>query len=162
MNTGTERKVGDVTVRDLTVADYSVWLVMWKAYCTPWVPSENVTTVLWKRLIAEGDRIGFPRGLVAVDSQDRVIGLCHYVLHTHTWGTGWWCHCEDLFVLPEVRNGKVGRALLQSLLERGRAQGWDSIYGTTDKSNAAQFLYSRFTPADDRLFFSLDLKDLET
>lgn len=147
-----------ITIRDLNVADYSIWLTMWKDYCAPWIPTEEITSLLWKRL-TEDSQIGLPEGLVAVDSQNQVIGFCHYLRHTHTWGVGLWCYCEDLYVVPEARNKKVGRALLQFLLERGRECGWDSIYGETDKSNPAQFLYGRFTAADDRLMFSLDLKE---
>lgn len=147
-----------ITVRDLVVSDYQAWVSMWKDYCAQWLPPEEVTNLLWKRL-TEDSQIGLPAGLVAVDSKNQIVGFCHYLLHAHTWGAGWWCYCEDLYVVPEARNKKVGRALLQFLLERGKECGWDSIYGETDKSNPAQFLYGRFTPADDRLMFSLDLKE---
>ncbi len=115
-----------ITVRDVALVDYPIWLTMWKDYCAPWVPTEEVTNLLWKRLTEES-QIGLPEGIVAVDSQNQVIGFCHYLRHAHTWGVGWWCYCEDLYVVPEARNSKIGRALLQLLLDRGRGWGWDSI-----------------------------------
>jgi len=154
-----ESKTEIVIVRDLAASDYPMWIKMWKDYCSPIELSDEITDLLWNRLMDE-KQIGLPEGLVAVDSQNQQpIGFCHYLRHSHTWGTGWWCYCEDLYVLPEARNKKVGRALLQFLLERAKERGWDSIYGETDKSNPAQFLYGRFTNVDDRLMFSLDLRE---
>ena len=60
------------------------------------------------------------------------------------------CYLEDLFVSPEARGSGAGRALIEAVLERARAHGWDKVYWHTREDNArARALYDSFTGADD-------------
>ena len=150
--------MGTLYVRNIESKDYKAWHAMWQAYCVFGI-SSKVTHALWKRLTNRSPRIGMPEGLVVIDTDDtaKILGFCHYVLHAHTWGTGWQCHCEDLYVTPEARHRRAGAAMLHFLQTRGKFLEWDCIYGHTDKDNPAQHLYAQFTPVDDKLTFTLDL-----
>ena len=77
-------------------------------------------------------------------------GFVNYVLHPSTWGTADTCYLEDLFVSPEARGSGAGRALIEAVLERAKAYGWDKVYWHTRADNArARALYDSFAPADD-------------
>lgn len=146
-----------VNIRDLQPADYHAWLPMWADYCDL-PPEAPATHLLWHRLTdIYGPKLGLPEGLV-VEVDGKVVGFLHYVRHAHTWGTGLWCHCEDLYVLPEYRRSGAAQALLDFLLKRGMEMGWDAIYGHTDKNNPALFLYNKFASVDDKVTFTLELK----
>lgn len=146
---GTCGMVGDVSVRPIMVADRTEWLALWGAYCGFYkvaVP-ERVTETLWGRILDPASSV---KGLVAVDGQDRLLGLCHYVLHPHTWSAQLLCYLEDLFTAEMARGAGVGRALITRLVALGQEAGWGRVYWHTEVDNdRARLLYDKVAGAAD-------------
>lgn len=140
---------GDVSVRPITATDRTGWRALWDAYCAFYkveVP-ERVTETLWCRIL---DPVSSVNGLVATDGEGRLLGLCHYVLHPHTWSTQLLCYLEDLFTAQAARGQGVGRALIGRLVEMGGAEGWGRVYWHTETDNArARILYDKVAGGAD-------------
>jgi GNAT superfamily N-acetyltransferase len=79
----------------------------------------------------------------------RVVGFSVSVLHESSWTSSPTCYLEDLFVDPTLRGAGLGRALVQDLIDLGRARGWARLYWHTQADNErARRLYDSFVEAD--------------
>jgi GNAT superfamily N-acetyltransferase len=76
-------------------------------------------------------------GLVAVDADDRPIGLAHLVFHGSTWSAVGYCYLEDLYVDPHHRGGRTARTLLDAVYAEARSRGAERVYWHTQSFNAA-------------------------
>lgn len=143
-------------VRHVAAADRRRWEQLWLGYLTFYDSSvpQHVTDATFARLLEDGP-VG---GLVAVDADDRVVGLAHYVVHPTTWDTRPTCYLEDLFVAPDQRGGGAGRALIEHLAALGRHQGWAGVYWMTADDNAvARRLYDRLAEVGNWVRYEIDL-----
>lgn len=87
-----------------------------------------------------------------------VIGFSVSVVHDGTWSISPVCYLEDLFVDPAARGSGVGHALIQDLVDLGRARGWSRLYWHTPADNTvARRLYDRFVKVDDFVRYRLTL-----
>ena len=130
--------------------DYPDWRAMWDGYCAFYqvtIP-ESVTQQSWSRIC---DPMSPVKALMARDATTGApLGMCNYILHANTWTHGPVCYLEDLFAHPHVRGKGVGKALIDRLVELGKAQGWARVYWMTRENNAtARRLYDRYVKADD-------------
>lgn len=141
---------GKVVVRPIQPADRADWQVLWANYCAFYktdVPPRT-TDLLWGRL---GDPNSPVNGLVAVDGGGEIVGICHYVLHPHTWSPDLLCYLEDLFTREDRRGAGVGRALIDHLCDLAAAGGWRRVYWHTEEGNStARRLYDKVTGGRDR------------
>lgn len=159
---GTEQKSeaassqAPICVRDATAGDEARWRVLWAGYTAFYetdVPAD-VTAHTWARILDPAS----PISCRLAEREGSVAGFAVSVLHPGTWGHGPRCYLEDLFVDPKVRGGGVGRALIQDLITRGRAEGWIELYWQTKASNTvARRLYDSFTPADEFVRYCVQL-----
>lgn len=128
-------------VRRLRDADREAWLALWHGYLAFYraeVP-DLTTDLTFARLC---DDVAGMLGLVAVDGDDRAIGLAHLVFHSATWSTTHSCYLEDLFVDPRGRGGGVARALIDAVCATARDRACDRVYWHTQQFNApARSLY---------------------
>jgi GNAT superfamily N-acetyltransferase len=135
-------------VRDLTAADETAWRRLWSGYCNFYevVMSDEQTNFTWQRLMNPASSV---KGLVAENSEGRVVGLCNYLLHENTWTMSPVCYLEDLFVENTLRGGGVGEALIQEMVDRKKQHGWARLYWMTKENNyRARGLYDKFSRAD--------------
>jgi GNAT superfamily N-acetyltransferase len=132
---------GPVGVRRLRDADSSRWRALWSSYQSFYradVP-DDVTDLTFKRL-RDGEH-GF-LGLVAVDADDRPVGLAHLIFHPATWSASDYCYLEDLYVDPAHRGGSVAGRLFEAVYSEARARGVQRVYWHTQQFNgAARSLY---------------------
>jgi GNAT superfamily N-acetyltransferase len=148
---------GGVEVRPLAAQDHPAWEPLWHAYLTFYDSSvpDQISAATFARLVQRADGMG---GLVAVDGDDRPVGLLHYVVHATTWNTRPVCYLEDLFVTPDQRRTGAGRALIEHLADRGRRQGWAEIYWLTAAGNhVARRLYDRLATVGPWVRYQLPL-----
>jgi ribosomal protein S18 acetylase RimI-like enzyme len=137
-----------IEVRALRADDEGAWRELWNGYCAFYEASvpPDVTTATWRRLLDPGE----PMEALVAEQDAAVVGFVNCVLHRTTWGSGMTCYLEDLFVLPEARGGGAGRALIEAVIERSQAHGWDKVYWHTRRDNArARALYDSLAEADD-------------
>ena len=87
-----------------------------------------------------------------------IAGFSVSVLHESSWTSSPSCYLEDLFVDPNVRGAGVGRALVQDLIDLGRARGWARLYWHTQADNErARRLYDLFVEADSFVRYRVTL-----
>jgi len=115
---------------------------------------EETTAATWQRILDPRAPIHCIVATVAAET----VGFANYVLHPFTWSERPICLLEDLFVSERVRGRGVGNALIESLVHRGRRDGWARIYWHTREDNAAaRRLYDRFAPADGFIRYTIPL-----
>ena len=128
-------------VRRLRRADREDWERLWNAYIRFYrarVPDE-VTEQTFERLC---NGAGGLAGLVAVDGQDRPIGLARLVFHASTWAKTHYCYLEDLFVDSAHRGGGTAARLIDAVYECARQHGASRVYWLTQQYNGpARSLY---------------------
>jgi GNAT superfamily N-acetyltransferase len=127
-------------VRPLAERDRVRWGQLWEEYYAFYrhTATAAVARATFDRLVAAADMFG----LVAVDGDDRPVGLAHAVLHPSTWTDGRYCYLEDLFVARSARGGGVGRALIEAVYAAADARGAVRVYWHTQEFNApARSLY---------------------
>ncbi len=142
-------------VRNLTVADETAWRRLWAGYLDFYQVelSDEQTNLTWRRLIDPASPI---KGLVAYDVDQRIVGICNYVLHENTWTSDPVCYLEDLYVEKGVRGEGVGEALIRELSARMKTEGWSRVYWMTKENNyRARGLYDKFSQADGFVRYTL-------
>lgn len=143
------------TIRDARADDEPAWRRLWDGYISFYetVVPDEVTARTWARILDPAAplfcRVAEVRGVA------QGFALC--VLHEGTWVATPVCYLEDLFVDPAHRGLGLGRALIQDLFDRGRAQGWSTLYWHTRAGNPARRLYDTFVPADDAVRYRMRL-----
>jgi GNAT superfamily N-acetyltransferase len=134
-------------IRDPAPADENQWRVLWAQYNAFYEVNiaEAITARTWQRIL---DPASPMFGRLAVADGD-VVGFSISVTHDSTWTLASVCYLEDLFVAPNWRGRDFGRALIQDVLDRAKAQGWSRLYWHTRAGNPARRLYDEFAAADD-------------
>jgi GNAT superfamily N-acetyltransferase len=131
-----------IEIRPFSPDDRQEWEPLWQGYLTFYksiLPAE-VTETTWQRLNDPGEPM---HGLAAV-LDGKIVGIVHYIDHRSTWTTGNYCYLQDLFTSEDVRGRGVGRALIEAVYERARANGASRVYWLTHETNtAAQALYDK-------------------
>jgi len=143
-------------VRDIREADAKDWRRLWSGYNDYYekaVPPEVTAQTLRRLLDPNAPLIGR-----IAEKDDRIAGFSISVLHESSWSSSSVCYLEDLFVDPDVRGAGVGRALIQDLIDLGRARGWSRLYWHTQTNNErARRLYDSFVAADAFVRYRLTL-----
>ncbi len=132
-----------VNVRRLRTEDADRWRELWDGYLSFYRADlpEEVTARTFERL-CDGDETMV--GLVAVDSDDRPLGLAHLVYHPATWTSSNYCYLEDLFVDRGRRGTGISRALFDAVYAHARESGASRVYWHTQQFNgAARSLYDK-------------------
>ncbi|MFA5901915.1 MAG: GNAT family N-acetyltransferase [Hyphomicrobium sp.] len=133
----------DVTIRPIAASDQAAWEELFRTYINFYeakVP-DDVIALTWRRLV--GQEEGF-WGAVAVDADDRPIGLAHALFHPSTWSPTTYCYLEDLIVDRNARRHGVGRALIKAVYEEADRRGATRTYwATRNDNNQARRLYDR-------------------
>lgn len=130
-------------IRELADSDFVAWEPLWQGYLTFYesnVPYET-TKLSFDRLTAGADHMG---GFVAETDNGKLIGIVHWIRHPSTWVPTDYCYLQDLFVLPNVRGGGVGRALIAAVYGRAAELGCNRVYWLTQETNVtAMKLYDQ-------------------
>ncbi len=128
-------------IRHLEARDRDAWRPLWDGYLSFYradVPAD-VTDLTFKRLCDEEQGM---LGLVAVDAEDRPIGLAHLVFHPATWSASGYCYLEDLYLDPRSRGGRIASAIFEAVYSAARAREVERVYWHTQQFNgAARSLY---------------------
>lgn len=149
-------KSGPLTIRPFEPRDRAAWDAMWAGYLAFYetsLPAE-VSEDTWTRFVGKAPG---HIGLIA-EGGDGPLGFAHAILHPGTWSPKPVCYLEDLYVNEAARGQGAGRALIEALAQRGRAEGWLRLYWQTARTNnTAQYLYDRLATRTDWLRYDLDL-----
>lgn len=135
---------GPVVIREITAADESDWRRLWTGYLEFYESSvsEEVYATTFERLLdpSRPNQCGF----LAVDAEDRPVGLVHYITHAHNWRLEDVVYLQDLYVDPEVRGTGAGRALIEAVYREADERGTPTVYWLTQHFNeTGRRLYDR-------------------
>jgi GNAT superfamily N-acetyltransferase len=131
-----------IQIRPFGPQDRQAWEPLWQGYLTFYGSSlpPEVTDATWRRLNDPAEPM---HGLAAV-LDGRIVGIVHYLYHGSTWSIGPYCYLQDLFTAEEARGRGAGRALIEAVYERARADGASRVYWLTHETNAsARALYDK-------------------
>ncbi|MBG0795752.1 GNAT family N-acetyltransferase [Methylocystis sp. H62] len=143
-------------IRDIREWDATAWRRLWASYNEFYATSVpiDVTELTLRRLL---DPTSTMIGRIA-ERNARVVGFSVSVLHESSWTSSPTCYLEDLFVDPTLRGAGLGRALVQDLIDLGRARGWARLYWHTQADNErARRLYDSFVEADSFVRYRVTL-----
>ncbi|WP_202401719.1 GNAT family N-acetyltransferase [Pseudomonas oryzihabitans] len=131
-----------MTIRPLTETDRAVWHDLWQAYLAFYETKLPETTYArtWQRLLDPAQPL---HGALAWDGE-RPLGLVHFIYHPSCWTEIDYCYLQDLYVAEGHRGGGLGRALIEHVYARARADGCDRVHWLTQETNqAGRQLYDR-------------------
>ena len=130
----------NVVIRPVGADERAAWEPLWKGYLDFYktsVPKEVYDTT-WARLHDPNE----PMGLLGAYVDGKLLGIVHYLYHRSCWTIGNYCYLQDLFVAEGARKLGLGRALIEAVYERARADGASRVHWLTHETNAtARALY---------------------
>lgn len=132
-----------IKIRELSIGDYDGWKPLWEGYVTFYERSidPSQVTELWERFFQPNPELFC---FIAIDENDRPIGLVHYLYHANTSTLRPKCYLQDLYVDPKARIGGAGRALIEAVYEAAKKANAIEVYWNTQEFNSvARVLYDR-------------------
>lgn len=144
-------------IRPLRPSDEAEWRRLWKAYLAFYETElpEEIYATTFARLTggAPGDY-----GCLLALVEGRPAGLAHYLFHRSCWHIDNICYLQDLYADPEIRGKGIGRALIEAVYERARAEGSKEVYWMTQDFNAtARRLYDRIAEKTPFIIYQKNL-----
>ena len=143
-------------IRDARAGDLEAWLPLWDGYLTFYKTeiAPDITMATWARILDPMN----PLTCRIASVGGNLVGFAHHHTHLTTWDMRPTCYLEDLFVSPAARGLGIGRALLDDLVDLGKAKDWMAIYWiTADDNKTAQTLYDTYNKRDPFIRYSVTL-----
>jgi GNAT superfamily N-acetyltransferase len=135
-----------VIVRPVRRQDFPQWLALWDGYnefygrSGPTALPAEITHMTWARFFDAYEPV---HALVA-ESDQKLVGLVHYLFHRSTTTIAPTCYLQDLFTDETLRGNGIGHALINAVYEPARIAGAGRVYWLTHETNkVAQGLYDK-------------------
>ena len=135
-------ETADVVIRPIEASDRRAWEPLWASYLSFYerTVARDVTEFTWTRLTSTRE----VRGLIAIGADGGALGVVHYLFHASTWNMGGNCYLQDLFVTPASRGRRIGRRLIEAVVQAAKKEGAAVVYWQTEEFNGtARRLYER-------------------
>ncbi len=132
-----------LTIRAIEQADRPRWEQLYEGYATFYKVAQTpeMRARVWGWL---HDPDHETRGLVAADSDGRLIGLAHYRTYARPLMAAKGGFLDDLFVDPAARGSGAADALIGALKDMAPSEGWSVIrWITADDNYRARGVYDR-------------------
>ena len=138
--------MAEVAIRPLQAGDEAEWRRLWTAYLEFYessVPEDVYRSTFARILAGNGGAEDEIYGLV-VEAAGKPAGLVHYLFHRHCWRIEKVCYLQDLYVDPQFRGKRLGRALIEAVYAKADEAGAPAVYWMTQEFNhTARQLYDR-------------------
>ena len=130
-------------IRTLITSDRAIWNPLWQAYLAFYKTSLPVE--VYDRTFARlTSGTGVMGGFIAEDEAGVPAGIVHWIKHPTCWSISEIVYLQDLFVKPDFRGGRYGRALIEAVYKKAEQMGNSRVYWLTEETNlTAQLLYNR-------------------
>ena len=125
----------ETTIRPLARGDEAAWRTLWTAYLDFYdtrVPDAQYAET-FARLLS--DDPWQPSGIVA-EREGGVVGIVHYLFHSHCWRPERSCYLQDLYVDAAARGSGAGRRLIEAVYAAADEEN-APVYWITQEGNAA-------------------------
>ena len=149
-----------LTIRPVERRDYQPWRLLWDGYNSFYgregetALDEAITRSTWERFYHPDEPV---HGLVA-ETNGRLVGLTHYILHRSTTRLNDICYLQDLFTTPDLRGHGIGRLLILSVYEAAKVAGCSRVYWQTQVTNTAgRALYDKVAKHHGFIVYSHEL-----
>lgn len=130
-----------IEIAKLGAADRPRWTELWRAYLAFYATAlpDHIFDETWARILHDTALHG-----LAARVDGSIVGITHFLFHSSAWTTTPVCYLQDLFVDPAARGHGAGRALIEAVADRARAQASTRMYWMTqDHNETARLLYDR-------------------
>ena len=130
----------ETVIRPVGADERAAWEPLWKGYLEFYKTSvpKAVYDTTWARLHDPNE----PMGVLGAYVDNRLLGIVHYLYHRSCWTIGDYCYLQDLFVAVGARKLGLGRALIEAVYEKARADGASRVHWLTHETNStARALY---------------------
>lgn len=129
-------------IRIANESDFAQWLPLWKGYQRFYktdIPDVTTNTT-WKRFHDQAE----PMHCAVAESDEKLIGMVHYIAHRSCWTVGDYVYLQDLFVDPESRGQGIGGLLIEHVYATAAQAGASRVWWLTHETNSAgMLLYDR-------------------
>jgi RimJ/RimL family protein N-acetyltransferase len=146
-----------VTVRMVEAGDHADWARLYAGYADFYkvTQSDAMRATVWAWL---HDPTCEVEGLVAVDADDKVIGISHFRPYRRPLSASIGGFLDDLFVDPDARGSGAAQALIAGVEAIGRTRGWSVIRWITAADNTrARVVYDRLATATPWVTYDIKL-----
>ena len=128
------KKTKSFEIRKLSDNDFINWKMLWKQYLEFYQSSveDIVYETTFKRLISSNH---LSQNALVANEDKNLIGLVHFIYHSHNWKIEDVCYLQDLFVSPTLRGTGVGRALIEAVYSDADKNKTSTVYWLTQDSN---------------------------
>jgi GNAT superfamily N-acetyltransferase len=133
---------GKVLIRPVGADERAAWQPLWNGYLTFYKANlaPGVSDVAWQRFHDPDE----PMFLLGAYVEGELTGIVQYLYHRSTWTPDNYCYLQDLFVAESGRGHGVGRALIEAVYEKAKADGCSRVHWLTQTSNVqARILYDQ-------------------
>jgi GNAT superfamily N-acetyltransferase len=152
--------ISRIAVRPVCGSDYAAWRPLWDGYNAFYgregetALPESITATTWERFLDPAEPV---HALVAV-TQDRIVGLAHYLFHRSTTRLTDVCYLQDLFTIPSMRGVGIARRLIETVYDLARAAAATRVYWQTQETNrAARGLYEKLAKHNGFIVYAHEL-----
>ena len=135
-----------IQIRPVAPGDFEAWLPLWDAYNAFYGRSgdtalpRSITQLTWSRFFDAYE----PMYAMVAESNGRLLGIVHFLYHRHTTMAAPTCYLQDLYTLDSERGKGIGRALIEGVYARAKADGLERVYWQTHETNTtAMKLYDK-------------------
>jgi GNAT superfamily N-acetyltransferase len=143
-------------IRPIAREDYQNWLPLWDGYNSFYkrnLPLQ-ITQATWTRFLNPNE----PVHAFVAETNNRIVGLVHFLFHRSTSMISNSCYLQDLFTVESERGLGVGKALILAVYEEAKKHGAARVYWHTHESNeVAQKLYDKISKKSGFLMYSTKL-----
>jgi GNAT superfamily N-acetyltransferase len=132
----------NVVIRPVGKDEHAAWEPLWNGYLTFYKATlaPGASDVAWARFHDPDE----PMFLLGAYVDGRLTGIVHYLFHRSTWTPGNYCYLQDLFVVDSARGLGLGRALIEAVYDKAKAEGASRVHWLTQTTNAqARILYDQ-------------------
>ena len=131
-----------IVVRPVGKDERAAWEPLWDGYIAFYKATlePGASDAVWQRFHDSDE----PMFLLGAYVEGRLTGIVQYLYHRSSWTPGNYCYLQDLFVADSARGLGLGRALIEAVYEKAKADGCSRVYWLTQTSNAqARILYDQ-------------------
>lgn len=125
--------MNNVSVRDARKDDFAAWEPLWDGYTRFYErePNAKITAALWQRAFDPYE----PIHILVAEMDGKIVGIVHFLYHRSTSLIEPTCYLQDLFTQGDLRGKGVGRALIEVVYARAKADGASRVYWMTHETN---------------------------
>ena len=149
-----------ITIRPAQRRDYGQWRPLWDGYNSFYgrkgdtALDEEITQATWERFFDSSE----PVHCLVAETEERLVGLTHFILHRSTTRLKDVCYLQDLFTSPQLRGQGIGRKLIFGVYEAAKTAGCSRVYWQTQVTNSAgRVLYDKVASHDGFIVYAHEL-----